>query len=259
MSRSLPIEDALRVRVAHRGGSSLPVTVDTGAGPRFTKLRGAAQGTAPLVAEVVVAALAEAIGLFVPARSLVTFAADLPSDDRNDELADLLRASAGVNLGFAVLDDARDLRAEDVPRVSEEEASAIVWLDALVQNPDRTARNPNLLLRRGRLWLIDHGAALGFHYDWPGVREEAPRRAWAPRRPHVLAERAVIVQELDALLADQLGRDVLEAAVAAVPDAFLAPLVPDPTATALARRRAAYVAYLWKRLKAPRLFLPPVG
>ena len=35
-----------------------------------------------------------------------------------------------------------------------------MWLDALATNVDRTARNPNLLLWHGRLWLIDHGAAL---------------------------------------------------------------------------------------------------
>jgi hypothetical protein len=257
---ALPVTSALRVRAAHRSGSSLPVTVDTPAGPRFTKLRGAAQGTAPLVAEVIVGALAEALGLRVPARSLVTLDAGVPSDDRNDELADLLQASVGVNLGFALLDGARDLRADDVPRVSEEEASAVVWLDALTQNPDRTARNPNLLLRHSTLWLIDHGAALGFQYDWPGVREEAPRRAWAARRPHVLAERATLVSELDELLAAQLPREVVHAAADAVPDAFLAPLLPaGATRDALARRRAAYAAYLWKRLRAPRPFLGAPG
>ena len=39
-------------------------------------------------------------------------------------------------------------------------AADVVWLDALVMNVDRSARNPNLLLWHERLWLIDHGAAL---------------------------------------------------------------------------------------------------
>ncbi len=42
----------------------------------------------------------------------------------------------------------------------------------------------------------------------------------------------------------------------AVPDAFLRPLLPaDAPPDALAQRRAAYAAFLWKRLRAPRTFL----
>jgi hypothetical protein len=41
-------------------------------------------------------------------------------------------------------------------------------------------------------------------------------------------------------------------ALAEVPDAFLSTLGPDPP-----RLRAQYVADLWKRLRAPRRFLPP--
>lgn len=54
-----------------------------------------------------------------------------------------------------------------------------------------------------------------------------------------------------------LSRDALEAAVRAVPDDFLVPLLPSSVPEdALARRRAAYVAFLWKRLKPPSPFLP---
>ncbi len=38
-------------------------------------------------------------------------------------------------------------------------ASRLLWFDALVQNPDRTWRNPNLLVWHRDIWLIDHGAA----------------------------------------------------------------------------------------------------
>jgi hypothetical protein len=44
---------------------------------------------------------------------------------------------------------------------------------------------------------------------------------------------------------------VLEKAVADVPDAFFAAVESDPPA----RQRAAYVAYLRKRLRAPRPFV----
>src|SRR5688572_1324479 len=56
----------MRVRPTGRLGGTRPVVVDTAAGPRFVKLRGAADGPAALVAEVIVAELAEALGLAGP-------------------------------------------------------------------------------------------------------------------------------------------------------------------------------------------------
>jgi hypothetical protein len=242
--------EARRVLRAIRTASSSPVLVETDAGVRFTKLRGAAQGTGALVAEVVVAELAELLGLRVPARSLVVLGADVPSDDRNDELADLLRFSHGVNLGFTWLDGARDFTAAHVADVPADEASIVRWLDAFVANPDRTARNPNVVVWRGERWLIDHGAALGFQYDWSRVSEESARRVYSFRQPHLFATQATELAELDDVLAGMLTRERLEHAVAQVPDEFLTPLLGE--GGDLDRRRAAYVAVLWKRLKAPR-------
>ena len=89
-------------------------------------------------------------------------------------------------------------------------AAEIVWLDALVTNVDRSARNPNLLLWHDRLWLIDHGAALYLqhrglipaeHADRPfpqiaehvllpacGIDPRGPRAGW--RRGSMSADRA---------------------------------------------------------------------
>src|SRR5512132_1381195 len=94
---SVKIVDARRVLSADRRGSSWPVLVETDDGLRFTKLRGAGQGTGALVAEVVVAELAEALGLQVPMRSLVRIDRDIESLDRDGELRALLDASEGVN------------------------------------------------------------------------------------------------------------------------------------------------------------------
>src|SRR5947208_16976701 len=114
----MQIVDARRVLSADRRGSSWPVLVETDDGVRFTKLRGAAQGTGALVAEVIVAELAESLGLRVPARALVEFPLNVDSVDENDELADLLRASAGLNLGFSYLEGASNfVPATDVARV----------------------------------------------------------------------------------------------------------------------------------------------
>lgn len=45
-------------------------------------------------------------------------------------------------------------------------AAQILWLDAFTANVDRSWRNPNRLVWHGRLWAIDHGAALYFHHRW---------------------------------------------------------------------------------------------
>src|SRR5215467_14981091 len=105
--RRMQIVDARRILSADRRGSSWPVIVDADGGPWFTKLRGAGQGTAALVAETIVAELAEALGLNVPARTLVRVAPNIESLDRDGELRALLDASAGINLGFVFLAGAR--------------------------------------------------------------------------------------------------------------------------------------------------------
>ena len=249
--------DARRVLAADKRGSSWPVVVDTDEGRWFTKLRGAAQGTGALVAEVIVAELAESLGMRVPARRLIRFGEVVESVDQNDELADLLRASAGINLGFAMLDGAVDFApASDLPRVDPEAAAAILWLDGLVMNPDRTARNPNLLWWKDALWLIDHGASLGFQYALPEVTADAARRPYTLREPHLLHAAAPELERLDAPLAARLARAVIEHAVEVVPDEFLMPLLAND-APGVPARRAAYVDYLWSRLQPPRPFLAP--
>ena len=54
-------------------------------------------------------------------------------------------------------------------------AGRVLWFDALVGNVDRSWRNPNMLFWHGRPYLIDHGATLTFHHNWP--RRARPRPA----------------------------------------------------------------------------------
>jgi hypothetical protein len=64
----------------------------------------------------------------------------------------------------------------------------------------------------------------------------------------------------DSAFAACITREVLIDAVALVPECFLVPLLQLENSAsisiqeAIIRRRAAYVAFLWKRLKTPRLF-----
>jgi hypothetical protein len=225
--------------------------IDTEAGPFFTKLRGAPQAPATLVAEIVVGRLADALGLPVPARVLIDIPSDLRSDDPHEELAQLIGFSTGLNLGFEYLPEVRNFQPSDVSRVDPDFASRVVWLDGLVQNPDRTATNPNLLWSRDRLWLIDHGASLGFHHRWSAVTEESPRARGWPFGNHVLRSRATRLQLIDQQMAWLVSRTLLESAINEVPDDYLS--MNDGDAR---RRRSAYAAFLWKRLKEPRPFMP---
>ncbi len=135
--------------------------------------------------------------------------------------------------------------------VHPEIAADIVWLDALVTNPDRTVRNPNLLLWHGRLWLIDHGASLYIHHTWRNPDEHA-RRPFERIRDHVLLPFASSIEEADARHASRIDHGLLAGLVAALPDAWLP---PDPSAGGARDQRAAYVRYLLRRLEAPRSFV----
>lgn len=241
-----------RILRRERNASSSPVVAETETGICFIKLRGAAQGTLALVAEIIVAELAEAIGLSVPPRALVILDADTPSDDKNDELAQLLSFSSGLNLGFHFLEGPRNLRADETDLIDEATAAKVVWLDALAMNPDRTAKNPNILWYERAPWLIDHGAALGFQYDWTRIDEQTARRPYAFER-HLLINRAVHLAAASRELARVLTRERIAAAVAAVPVDFLAPHLG---ATPIERRREAYTAVLWKRLNAQIVVAP---
>jgi hypothetical protein len=239
-----------------RRSSSSPVIIETDGGTFFVKLRGAGQGTAALVSEIIVAELAERVGLAVPRRVLVQLDRGLPSLDPHAELRALLDSSHGVNLGFELLKGARDLRRDEAERVEPGVAAPIVWFDALVQNVDRTPANPNLMTRGAELWLIDHGAALTFQHYWPLITEVSPREPGTFVEKHLFRVTPAELASWDEPMAAALPRAALEQAVDAVPDDFLLPLLAAGAGEAeLRRERQAYVAFLWKRLKAPRPFV----
>jgi hypothetical protein len=207
----------------------------------------------PLIAEIIVGELATVLGLPVPERSLVVVDGETPSSDRTDELLDLVARSHGMNLGFRYLRGATDLRLDERWRVPPEVASAILWLDGLVMNPDRTPENPNILLWHRQPWLIDHGAALSFHFDLQSLTEQMPREPAFDWQRHLFAQHAPGASRIDADCAARFSREVLADVVAKVPEDFLRTAFPRSEPAAV---RGIYAAVLWKRLKAPRPFLP---
>jgi len=129
-------------------------------------------------------------------------------------------------------------------------AADVVWLDALVTNPDRSPQNPNLLVWHGRPWLIDHGAALYIHHTWRDPDDHA-RRPFERIASHVLLPYADSIEAADDRNAMRIDEALLGDLVDALPDAWL----PDDAAIGGAEaQRRGYVRYLTRRLKAPRAF-----
>jgi hypothetical protein len=235
---------ATRYVMPLREGGSLPALVEASDdGLYVLKLSGAGQGRKALVAEVVAGELARALGLLVPDLTLVELDPALAQAEPDPEIQDLLVASAGLNLGVDFLPGAFGFNPAAGFAPHPDIAAAVVWFDALVTNVDRTAKNTNLLLWHGRLWLIDHGAALYFHHSTERVEghERAPFPAIAK---HVLLPYAGSIEAADERLAPQVNDELLDRIAAAVPAGWLDG--EDP---------AVYADYLRGRLVAPRAFV----
>ena len=214
------------------------------------KFRGAGQGPKALVAEAISGGLARALDLPVPEIVLMDLDAELARTEADPEIQDLIRASAGLNLAMDYLPGA--INFDPVAEQPDADlASRIVWFDAFTSNVDRTARNPNMLVWHGRLYLIDHGASLYFHHGWDGDTAQADR-PFPLIRDHVLLRWADRLTEVDADMARRLPDEVIRDVVAQVPDDWLQG--PDAFADP-ATQRTAYVDYLVRRLAQRQTFV----
>lgn len=231
-----------------REGGSLPGLVEADdLGMYVVKFRGAGQGPKALIAEVIAGELGRRIGLRVP--ELVTVELDplIARAEPDEEVQDLLRASTGLNLGMDYLPGSVgfDPTAFEVPA---ELATRILWFDAFIRNVDRSWRNTNLLMWHGELWLIDHGASLYFHHNWP--RAATNVGAAYNTDDHVLTRFARHMAAVDAELRDVVTPELVHAVVALVPGEWLEAEtgVDDP--------RLAYVEHLTARLAAADSWVP---
>jgi len=151
-----------------------------------------------------------------------------------------MQASAGTNLAVDFLPGSLAFNPAARFFPTPELAAAIVWFDALVENVDRTPRNPNLLVWHDALWCIDHGATLYRHHG--GSDPVAAARApFALIAGHVLMPYAGDLMEADARLGDRLDRASVQAILDQVPSGWLGRDGDRP-----------YVEALTARLRGPR-------
>ncbi len=203
-----------------REGGSLPAIVE--ADDEFLyvlKFRGAGQGPKALIAELLGGEIARALGLRVPELVFATLDEGFGRTERDEEIQDLLKFSVGLNLGLHYLTGAISFDPT-VHKVESTPASHIVWLDTLIMNVDRTAKNTNMLIWHKELWLIDHGAAFYFHHgplDW----NEKAAGAFPLIKNHVLLPQATDLQNANELGQAILTSDKIQEIVSEIPDAWL--------------------------------------
>jgi hypothetical protein len=234
-----------------REGGSLPAIVE--ADDEFLyvlKFRGAGQGVKALIAELVAGELARTLGFRIPELVFAHLDECFGRTEPDEEIQDLLRFSEGLNLGLHYLSKAITFDAL-VTTVDATLASQIVWLDCLITNVDRTARNTNMLMWHKELWLIDHGAAFYFHHSWNNWLEQA-KRPFGQVKDHVLLPRATELEAVDTAFKDLLTPEKIQSIVSLIPEDWL---TGDAPFTSPEEHRQAYAQFLEIRLAHSHIFV----
>lgn len=183
------------------------------------KFRGAGQGAKALNAELIGGELARIAGLKVPEIVFAELDPQYGRSEPDEEIQDLLKASAGLNLGLHYLSGS--ITYDPVAYKTDPLlASKIVWLDAFLMNVDRTARNTNMLVWHNELWLIDHGASLYFHHSWDNWEEQSTK-PFIQIKEHVLLPVASMVEEADTFMRSRFNKEIIERVVSLIPSSWL--------------------------------------
>jgi hypothetical protein len=231
-----------------REGGSLPAIVEADDDFLYVaKFRGAGQGTKALIADLIGAELARAIGLKVPELVLADLDEAFGRTEPDEEIQDLLKFSTGRNLGVHYLSGAISFDPV-VNEIDALTASKIVWLDALLTNVDRTAKNTNMLIWNRELWMIDFGACLYFHHSWDNW-EQSAQSPFANIKSHVLLAKASQLAEVDEPLKATITPALLTTILQSIPDDWLRGHgTPD-------EMRQVYHEFLTRRIANSNVFL----
>lgn len=234
-----------------REGGSLPAIAEADDGFMYVlKFRGAGQGIKALIAELIGGEIARTLGLKIPEIVFANLDTAFGRTEPDEEIQDLLKASVGMNLALHYLSGAITYDPV-VTTLDATLASKIVWLDGLLMNVDRTARNTNMLIWHKELWLIDHGASLYFHHNWQSWKEQA-LKPFVQLKDHVLLPQATKLNEVDAELKAVLTEEKIRAIVGLLPDEWLA---TDEQEATIAERRQVYADFLITRIASSHIFV----
>lgn len=234
-----------------REGGSMPAIAE--ADDEFLyvlKFRGAGQGVKALIAEIIGGEIARALGFKVPEIVFANLDEAFGRTEPDEEIQDLLKASIGLNLALHYLSGAITFDPT-VTTVDAKLASQIVWLDCLLTNMDRTARNTNMLIWHKELWLIDHGASLYFHHSMQNWKEQAVR-PFILVKDHVLLPQASEIEAVDAEFKAILTDELINSVVALIPEEWLIDESGQETAE---ERRQVYSQFLISRVANSEVFV----
>jgi len=233
-----------------REGGSLPAIVEADDdGLYVVKFRGAGQGPKTLIAELVAGEIGRVLGLPVPDIVFVELDAALSKAEPDPEIQELLKSSAGLNIGLDFLPGSLAFAPAAPARIDPVFAAHVVWFDAYVMNVDRTPRNPNLLTWHGKTWLIDHGAALYIHH----LSDDFLSRSAAPFpqvADHIFLPFAAPIGDVSSRMASLLPQDAIEHIVCGIPDSWIAASRGSDPDTV----RDRYATFLWQRLEKRAVF-----
>jgi len=232
-----------------REGGSLPAIAEADDGFLYVlKFRGAGQGPKSLIADLIGGEIARALGLKVPEIVFANLDEAFGRTEPDEEIQDLLKASTGLNLALHYLSGAITFDPA-VNKAAPVLASQIVWLDALLTNVDRTAKNTNMLIWHKELWLIDHGASLYFHHSWQNWEEQA-KKPFVQIKDHVLLRWANDIDKADEASRKILTPERIKDIVSLVPDAWL--VHDNETAET---QRKVYIEFLNTRINSSHIFV----
>ena len=234
-----------------REGGSLPAIAEADDDFMYViKFRGAGQGVKTLVAELIAGEVARALGLKVPEIVFANLDEAFGRTEPDEEIQDLLKASVGLNLALHYLSGAFTFDSV-VTKINATLASSIVWLDCLITNVDRTARNTNMLSWKNELWLIDHGASLYFHHAWRDPQEQA-RKSFPQIKDHVLLAQATELDAVDKTFHSIFNEEQLKAIIDLVPDEWL---TGDPENVSPSGKRDGYFQFIKTRFDLSKNFV----
>ena len=227
-----------------REGGSLPAIAEADDGFMYViKFSGAGQGRKSLIAELIGAEIARALGLKVPEIVFATLDEAFGRTEPDEEIQDLLKASTGLNLGLHYLSGSITFDPA-IFTVDPKLASQIVWLDCLLTNVDRTVKNTNMLSWHKELWLIDFGASLYFHHSWQNWKAQA-EKPFVLVKDHVLLPQATQLDLVDTEFKKLLTKDVIENIIAVIPEVWLQ---DEKTFSSVEEHQQAYIDFLLTRI-----------